>query len=94
MIRLKVIFLVVFLLWTVPVLAVNAKQKLALLEPALEADAKAQYELALIYQDEAVDATGSFLEPGPDLWKKSIHWFEAASALGHLEAREALLMRP
>jgi TPR repeat protein len=88
---LKTVVLVLFLLWTVPALANDAEQELVLLKSAAEGDAKAQYELALIYEKEATDVTGDYLEPNPELWRKAIHWLEAASDQDHLQAKETLL---
>ena len=89
----KFVVLVLCLLWAVPSSANNAEQKLVLLESAVKGDAKAQYQLALIYEEEAIDATGDYFEPDPKLWRKAIHWFEAASDQGHLKAKETLLAR-
>ena len=90
--HLKTAVLVFLLLWTVPAMAVDEEQKSALLKSAMGGDAKAQYALALIYQEEAIDGGDDMFEPDPELWKKMVHWCEAASAQGHLGAKKTLLM--
>ncbi|MCP4341932.1 MAG: sel1 repeat family protein [Desulfobulbaceae bacterium] len=90
---LKVVVSVLFLLWTIPALANDAEQEVVLQKSAAEGDAKAQYELALIYEKEAIDATDDCFEPNPELWRKAIHWLEAASDQDHLKAKKILLSK-
>ena len=88
--HLAVVFLSLFLLWSGSALANDVGQKLVLFESAVEGNATAQYELALIYEEEAI-AAGDYFDPAPGAWKKAIRWYEAAAAQGNSEARNALL---
>lgn len=91
MFRFAIVLCVLLLGLAAPAMATEAKQKLALLESAVAGDANAQYELAVIYEEEAYDASEDPFEPEPELWKKVLHWYEAAAAQGHGGARQALL---
>ncbi len=90
---LKVLVSVLVLLWTIPALANDVEQMVILQKSAAEGDAKAQYQIALIYEKKAIDATGDCFEPNPELWRKAIHWLEAASDQDHLKAKEILLTK-
>jgi len=76
-----------------PAMAVDTGRKLALLESAVAGDANAQYELAMIYDEEAYEQSEDPFEPEPELWEKMRHWCEAAADQGHFEAKRALLQR-
>jgi TPR repeat protein len=76
-----------------PAMAVDTGRKLALLESAVAGDANAQYELAMIYEEEAYEQSEDPFEPEPELWGKVRHWCEAAADQGHSEAKLALLQR-
>ncbi|MGE4545679.1 MAG: hypothetical protein AB7D06_16425 [Pedobacter sp.] len=91
----RFVLILCILFWgaAIPAMAGEAEHKLALLESAVAGDANAQYELAMIYEEEAYDQSEDPFEPEPELWEKVRHWCEAAADQGHFEAKRALLQR-
>lgn len=76
----------------VAIYADDSGQKLAFQQSAAGGDAEAQYQLAFLYEEEAM-ADGDISEPAPVPWEKAIHWYEASAAQGHKQAQYALLSR-
>ena len=90
--RLLLIFSALFFLGAVPLFANYMSHNPTLLESATEGDMKAQYEIAKIYEQEAL-ADGDLWETAPEPWGKAIFWYEAAAAQGSKQAQYALLAR-
>lgn len=70
----------------------DSGQKRAFQQSAAGGDAEAQYQLALIYEEEAM-VNGDISEASTAPWGKAIHWYEAAAAQGNKQAQFALLSR-
>ena len=88
--RYTIMSIVLFFMWAAPVLAIDSELELSLKEAALTGDANAQYELAELYYEKAVD-DGNMFELSPVPREKAIKWFEAASKQGHKAAQYSLL---
>lgn len=91
--RFVFVMLALFLLLGAPALANAATKETVLQNFATAGDARAQYQLALLYEQRAGGTANSRFEPDPEHRKKARHWFEAAAAQEHPEARHALLSR-
>lgn len=93
MIRPKIALCILLLCAGTSALAADPGHKLELLEAAVAGDPGAQYELAMIYEQEAYDAGDDLFEPAPEPWQKMLRWCEASAAQGHRGAQLALLQR-
>lgn len=91
MYRLTLICLV-FLSFCATLYADDSENTAAFQQSTAGGDAKAQYELAFLYEEEAM-ADGDIFEPALIPWEKAMHWYEAAAAQGHKQAQYALLSR-
>lgn len=91
MIRLLALCVLVCLGTTTMAFAGPAEEKLALLEAAVDGDKQAQYQLAKLYELQAVEESDDPFEPDAELQGKALHWYEAAAVQGMVLAKEQLL---